>query len=342
MSSRLRLFLLVAATILTGTRSEEYHDFDGEIGQRSSWYEAERWTGSGLVPSSEDNVTIDSANTYVAIDDSSVVAKVAHLIIGKSEAGSGPFQSVQLDLLEDNKLQVTNDMTIGDEEGSDGTVYAQEGSHISVGGVATVGNDGDGVLILTESAKLSAKDLQIRTTSGSRSRVILGHSASLELEGNKEDALNDLIGNRFIAPSKVSDTLKAVLNAEKTKTTVTISSCSNRVFAYKNKASRDCKWVGKKKNRRCKKKWKKERLSDHCPMECKAECLPPIPPKPCPDKDLKFQDKRAKNCKWVGKKKGRRCKKKWKGQRLADFCPGTCNACPAASASTSSNGIVLE
>lgn len=337
MGSRRKLFLLLAAAILTTARSEEYHDFDGEIGQRSSWYEAERWTGSGLVPSGEDTVTIDRANTYIAIDDSSVVARVAHLIIGRSGAGSGPLQSVQLDLLVDNNLQVTNDMTIGDEEGSDGTVYAQEGSHISVGGVATVGNDGDGVLVLTESAKLSAQDLQIRTTTGSRSRVVLGHGASLELQGNKEDALNDLIANGFIVPSEVSDTLKAVLNPDKTITTVAISSCSNRALAFKNKASKDCKWVGKKKNQRCKKKWKKERLSDFCPMECNDEC---IPPKPCPDNNLKYLNKKTKDCTWVGKKKRKRCKLEWEEQTLADFCPGTCNACPAASASAS-NEIVL-
>jgi len=48
----------------------------------------------------------------------------------------------------------------------------------------------------------------------------------------------------------------------------------------------------------------------------------------CEDsKELKFQNKRRKGCKWVGKKRRRirrRCKKVWQGYKLFEFCPMTC------------------
>jgi len=42
--------------------------------------------------------------------------------------------------------------------------------------------------------------------------------------------------------------------------------------------------------------------------------------------DLKFKNKNKKNCRWVGrgKKVAKKCKKKWKGTRIFDWCPKTC------------------
>mmetsp|Transcript_14509 Transcript_14509/g.40350 ORF Transcript_14509/g.40350 Transcript_14509/m.40350 type:complete len:287 (+) Transcript_14509:109-969(+) len=49
----------------------------------------------------------------------------------------------------------------------------------------------------------------------------------------------------------------------------------------------------------------------------------------CSDSDeLRFKNRKKRNCQWVGKRKTKkRCKKKWKGKSLSFFCPETCGKC---------------
>eukprot|EP00536_Pseudo-nitzschia_multiseries_P017210 jgi/Psemu1/264124/estExt_Genewise1Plus.C_14320001 len=52
-----------------------------------------------------------------------------------------------------------------------------------------------------------------------------------------------------------------------------------------------------------------------------------VPNKDCDDSSiLAFKNKKKKNCKWVGrgKKVAKKCKKKWNGTRIFDWCPKTC------------------
>lgn len=58
---------------------------------------------------------------------------------------------------------------------------------------------------------------------------------------------------------------------------------------------------------------------------------PPTIPSSCADSiTLAFRDNEKKNCRWVGRPKKkirlvkRKCRKKWQGKRLKDFCPETC------------------
>jgi hypothetical protein len=44
----------------------------------------------------------------------------------------------------------------------------------------------------------------------------------------------------------------------------------------------------------------------------------------CVDQPLAFKDDAKLNCAWVGKKADDRCKKKWKGSKLSEYCPVTC------------------
>ena len=62
-----------------------------------------------------------------------------------------------------------------------------------------------------------------------------------------------------------------------------------------------------------------------------APTAPPTIPSSCADSTtLAFKDNEKKNCKWVGRPKKRirllkrKCRKKWQGKRLKDFCPETC------------------
>jgi hypothetical protein len=45
------------------------------------------------------------------------------------------------------------------------------------------------------------------------------------------------------------------------------------------------------------------------------------------DAEFRFKNKAKKNCAWVGKKRRKRCKKRWDGARLSEICPQACRAC---------------
>ncbi|OEU10182.1 hypothetical protein FRACYDRAFT_247795 [Fragilariopsis cylindrus CCMP1102] len=49
---------------------------------------------------------------------------------------------------------------------------------------------------------------------------------------------------------------------------VSCSKVKNRNLTYKNKKSKTCNWVSKKKRRRCSKTWRNENLSEWCPKTC--------------------------------------------------------------------------
>ena len=51
-----------------------------------------------------------------------------------------------------------------------------------------------------------------------------------------------------------------------------VDGCADASLAFKNKKKRDCAWVGKKGDKRCKKKWKGIRLWDYCPVTCGVDC----------------------------------------------------------------------
>ena len=45
------------------------------------------------------------------------------------------------------------------------------------------------------------------------------------------------------------------------------------------------------------------------------------------DPSFRFQNRRKRNCPWVGRKPGARCNKTWEGKRLKDYCPESCDEC---------------
>jgi len=45
------------------------------------------------------------------------------------------------------------------------------------------------------------------------------------------------------------------------------------------------------------------------------------------DPNLRFKDKKKRNCNWVGANKNKRCKKQWKGKKLKHYCPEACDKC---------------
>ena len=49
----------------------------------------------------------------------------------------------------------------------------------------------------------------------------------------------------------------------------------------------------------------------------------------CSDsKELQFKDRKRKNCNWVARRKSKkRCRKKWEGRFLSEWCPDTCEEC---------------
>lgn len=274
------LFVSFSIGCLPAVSAEELFEFfDGRIGEgTSSWFEADRWTGIGRVPTLADSVRIDEANTYAAIDDKSSTAKVLELVVGRS-AASDVLGSVQLDLLKKTKLSVKKHLTIGQLKGSDGSVYAQDGSVINVGRNLIVGFKGNGLLVLSGSAEITARTLVV----GRNSRIIMSDEAKIKLNGDKRNAVKKMISKGLIVTETGGS---IVVNRKSGKTTVAVKvesdeeptpeptrelSCDNRKLKFQNKKKRNCAWVEKQK-KRCKKKWKNERLSDWCPQSCKDEC----------------------------------------------------------------------
>ncbi|MGK3737717.1 MAG: hypothetical protein ACI8RD_010314 [Bacillariaceae sp.] len=45
------------------------------------------------------------------------------------------------------------------------------------------------------------------------------------------------------------------------------------------------------------------------------------------NRNLIFKNRKTKTCNWVSKKKGHRCSKTWKNERLSEWCPKTCGSC---------------
>jgi|UniRef100_A0A7S4ERB3 hypothetical protein len=257
----------------------EFDSFDGRIGKgSSSWFESKRWKGLGRVPTLNDSVWIDESNTYAAIDDKSLTARVMELIVGRSSS-SNSLGSVQLDLLKDTKLLVQQDMTIGEKNGSDGAVYAQDGSKISVGGVLTVGSQGNGILVLSGSAKIQAKNLKVRNKNqNSGSRIVMGDESQLVIKGDKRRAVNRMISNGLIVTELMESRMFKV-GKKRGNTLVIVKvkndeepSCENRKLKYKGKKKKNCVWVKKKKGRRCDLTWKNEFLRDWCPKSCNTLC----------------------------------------------------------------------
>lgn len=361
------LVLALTALCFESTLGEgfEYTIFDGIVGTQSSWFQANRWTNVMIVPGPEDTVAIDNDNAYIAIDDTTVTAKCMDLTIGKT---TGPMESVQLDLLLNTELQVMNDLTIGVADGSDGTIYAQDGAKVIVNGLVTIGAAGNGILILKGSSMLAANDLSIRTGAASGCKIVLDKNAKIELEGDKQDAMDALIEGGYIIPSDSSVVLEAGFDGTKTVVAKFVPSeaptgiptatptvtpgnptaspvsppdddCTNKKLKFKNKKKKNCKWVGKNTQKRCKKKWKndegvKVKLSEFCPLQCKKECAP------CPDDEtFAYKDDPNKNCDWVGKvQTKKKCKYDWQGRKISDFCPATCGTCP--SEGSNSNVII--
>jgi hypothetical protein len=94
----------------------------------------------------------------------------------------------------------------------------------------------------------------------------------------------------------------------------------NKKFKFQGKNNRTCKWVAKRKT---KKKCKKQKIKEHCPLTCRVEqCINSIII--CvenPNKKFRFQGKNNRTCKWVAKRK---TKKKCKKKKIRKRCPLTC------------------
>jgi len=96
---------------------------------------------------------------------------------------------------------------------------------------------------------------------------------------------------------------------------------------FKNEKNKDCDWVGKKIEKRCGLNWKGKTLEERCPKSCQVceEDDNDDNEEPCenePDTVGKFKYKnKDRNCKWVGKRATKLCKKK----ALSKKCPTTCD-----------------
>lgn len=99
-------------------------------------------------------------------------------------------------------------------------------------------------------------------------------------------------------------------------------------FMFKNDPAKNCAWVADNSDARCKKSWKGKELETYCPDSCNL-CSVVATNGTCEDDpDFKYQNKKKKNCKWVGKSANKRCKIVWKGVPLSTNCLVSCNHCP--------------
>jgi len=65
--------------------------------------------------------------------------------------------------------------------------------------------------------------------------------------------------------------------------------------------------------------WGEKPTTDEVDDEIEKDCVD--------DASLRYKSKRRKNCVWVGRKSEKRCRKRWNGVRLYDYCPEACGKC---------------
>jgi len=125
-----------------------------------------------------------------------------------------------------------------------------------------------------------------------------------------------------------TDSPIAVPSPTKSPTTQNQDPCKDDAnFAYSGVAKQNCKWVGKKKTKRCKLVTDAgTKVADSCPGKCLKKC------KPCKDKKKRFKidsiiykcsnfEKNDFSCSTqVDSNKG-------KGKKIQQLCPKTCNTC---------------
>ena len=107
------------------------------------------------------------------------------------------------------------------------------------------------------------------------------------------------------------------------------ASCNDDAdFLFGGAIGKDCNWVKKKPNRRCKKvdSITKTEIHASCLETC-GKCLPVTDNDDCADKkSFRFKNRSKKSCDWVGtqrkKKRTKLCKKK----AIRKNCPSTCVA----------------
>merc|ERR1711907_291877 len=103
-------------------------------------------------------------------------------------------------------------------------------------------------------------------------------------------------------------------------------------FRYRNKSTKNCRWVGKKAGTRCNLKWKKRELRTYCPEAC-GECGDNDDGEDennemCrDDTEFRYKNQDLKDCNWVRGKPGKRCRLQWKHIRLSTYCPEACDEC---------------
>eukprot|EP00534_Pseudo-nitzschia_fraudulenta_P001032 CAMPEP_0201119460 /NCGR_PEP_ID=MMETSP0850-20130426/3605_1 /ASSEMBLY_ACC=CAM_ASM_000622 /TAXON_ID=183588 /ORGANISM="Pseudo-nitzschia fraudulenta, Strain WWA7" /LENGTH=888 /DNA_ID=CAMNT_0047385179 /DNA_START=22 /DNA_END=2688 /DNA_ORIENTATION=- len=110
--------------------------------------------------------------------------------------------------------------------------------------------------------------------------------------------------------------------------------CSDDLdLGFQNKARKNCSWVSKKPVKRCGKNWNGKKLRDYCKESCGVcengdddddddddyDCTD--------DASFRFRNKNRMDCRWVGRKRSKRCNKIWQGQKLKEYCPASCNTC---------------
>merc|ERR1712224_1154766 len=288
------------ALFVSANAAAEIDQFDGRIGEDSSWFDSSRWVQNGAVPTSSDIVWIDESNTYACIDEPSNVAQVGELVVGRS-AASNSFESVQLDLLANTKLEVTNEMYVGQYQDSDGLVYASEGSEINVGSTLFLGPVGTGVVVLTGNSKLMANDLEI---SGPASRVVVDDEATIVLNGLQLNKVNEFIQSGRIALLNKPN-MKFDVQENGSMTTITVVESSSQDVEPTNAPT----------------------------VTPNVDNNAPTPsPFVCKDKvgKIKFKNKKGKTKRWTCKKikKKKKCSKNdLKGSPLWHSCPVLCNRC---------------
>jgi hypothetical protein len=332
--------LLIAAT--TTNAQQNYNSFEGTIDDTSSWFDPSRWTGILKVPTLADTVWIDESNTYVAIDSSNKVAETTELIVGRSSS-SNSMESVQVDLLAGAALNVAKNMIIGQNTGSDATVYASHNSNINIGNTLTIGSAGSGLVILSGNAQITANDIKF-CQSNNGCKLIMDTNSKLKLKGNKKTKLNKMIQNGFIVSSSSSDKtnssnesfevtrsngmtiVKIIINGKPPITDgfdLEEEECKDLNFKFKNKKKKNCIWAVKKN--KCGKKYKGKSIGNHWCKESCGKC--PVVEDVCKDLKLKIQGKKRKNCKWAAKKN--KCGKKHKGKSIGKhWCKASCDTCP--------------
>ncbi|KAL3925280.1 MAG: hypothetical protein SGILL_000521 [Bacillariaceae sp.] len=214
--------------------AEVFSSFAAQPGSTStSWFNATLWTEHLSVPQSLDVVRLDSSGALCTIDDHFGQTEAAEAMdVTIAQSGS----NVQLDLERDGPgLMIGNDLVIGQNSGSSGSVHSQAvltvgrnmvvgdqgsgsfdllGGSVNVDGSLSIGSNGE--FFLT-AGRLTAGSINMQTDT---SRFEMNPGTNFAVVGDHLDSVLDSVVSNKLVPAAMDSVVYGILDVTESTTNV--------------------------------------------------------------------------------------------------------------------------